>query len=163
MRYVDFHGYKIYEDGTIISKYGREITKRLNNGRYEVRLHVNGKRVNYTLSRLVYYVFKPFNIENKDLCVSYKDDNKLNVHLNNLYLTHRKNLIQGDNHKNRAKLTNEQVKEIRRLYKGTSGANQHDKKGYSLQDLANKYGVSKGNIRMIVTGESRNKKAYKLV
>jgi hypothetical protein len=162
MKSVDFHGYTIYENGKIIGLYGKEVKKRINNGRYEIRLNIEGKRKNYMVSRLVYYVFNPFDIEDKNICVSYKDNDKLNIDLSNLYLTHRKELIQGDKHQQRAKLTNEQAEEIRQLYKGKTGSNQHDKEGYSLSDLAAAYGVSKANIKMIIKGGSRNEKEYKL-
>lgn len=160
MRKIDFHGYTIYENGTIIGIYGKEVKKRLNNDRYEVRLNIEGKRKNFVASRLIYYAFNPFDIENKDLCVSFKDENKQNIHLDNLYLTERKNLIQGDKHTARSKLTNEQVEEIKQLYKGKSGSNQYNKEGYSLQDLADMYGVTKSNIMHIVKGLSRNEDDY---
>lgn len=162
MKSVDFHGYTIYEDGTVIGLHGKKIKINLNAGRYEVGLRIENKRVTYMLSRLVYYVFCPFDINDKDLCVSFKDNDKLNVHLDNLFLIQRKDLIQGDKHIARAKLSDEQVEEIRNLYKGKSGGNQFDKVGYSLKDLADKYGVTKSNIMWIVRGMSRNEDDYKL-
>ena len=110
----------------------------------------------------MYHAFHPFDIDDKNLCVSYKDDNSLNIHLDNLYLTHRKDLIQGDKHVTRAKITDEQAEEIRTLYKGKTGNNQFDKTGQSLQDLANMYGVSRSNIAMIIKKRSRNEDSYKL-
>lgn len=162
MEYVDYHGYKVYKDGTVIGLYGKEVKKRINKGRYEIRLNIDGKRKNFVLSRLIYHVFNPFDIDDKNLCVSYKDNDKLNVHLDNLYLTHRKNLIQGEKHKARAKLTDQQIKEIRELYKGKAGTSQHDKTSLSLNDLAKMYGVTKANIAHVVKGWSRNEKDYKL-
>lgn len=162
MKSIDFHGYTIYENGKIIGLYGKEVKKRLNNGRYEVRLNVEGKRKNYIVSRLVYHAFNPFDINDQNMCISYKDNDKLNINLDNLYLTQRKDLIQGDKHTQRAKLSDEQVKEIRQLYKGKTGSNQHDKTGYSLSDMAAMYGVSKANIKMIIKGGSRNEQEYKL-
>lgn len=162
MESVNFHGYTIYKDGTIIGLYGKEITKQINGGRYETRLNIEGKRRNFIVARLMYYLFVGFDIDNKDLCIIHKDGNYLNINLDNLKLKHRKDLIQGDKHNMRAKLTDEQTEEIRRLYKGKTGANQHDKEGYSLQDLANRFGVSKSNIAMIIKGRSRNEDEYKL-
>jgi len=162
MKHVDFHGYTIYEDGTIIGLYGKEVKQRIRDNRSEVRLYIDNKRKNYTTSRLVYHAFYPFDIDDKNLCVSYKDDNGLNIHLDNLYLAHRKDLIQGDKHVARAKITDEQAEEIRTLYKGKTGNNQFDKTGQSLQDLANMYGVSRSNIAMIIKKRSRNEDSYKL-
>lgn len=160
MRKRKFHGYTIFEDGTILGLHGRELKRRLNKGRYEVRLIVGDSRKNFTLSRLIYYVFNEFDIDNKDLCVTYKDENKLNIHLDNLELVHRSELVQGEGHSSIAKLSDEDVKTIRKLYRGKVSANQHNKTGHSLNDLAKMYNVSKGNIALIVRGESRNKKNY---
>lgn len=162
MRSVNYHGYTIYEDGTIIGLYGKEVKKSNNKGRYEVRLNIEGKRRNFVVARLIYHAFYPFDISDKNICISYKDNDKMHIHLNNLYQTERKNLIQGEKHINRSKLSNEQVEEIKTLYNGKTGSNQYDKVGFSLQDLANKYGVSKSNIMWIVKGMSREKDDYKL-
>lgn len=162
MKSVKFQGYTIYEDGTIIGLYGKEIKQRLRDGRYEVAISIEGKRKNFTTSRLVYYAFHPFDITDKNLCVSYKDENTENIHLDNLYLSHRKDLIQGDKHVKKSLITDEQAEEIRSLWSGKVGSNQHDKVGHSLNDLAKMYGVSKGNISMIIKGRSRNEEDYKL-
>lgn len=162
MKYKEYHGYKIHEDGTITGLNGRPVKQRIRNNRREIKLNVDGKRKNFIVSRLVYCVFYPFDWNDKNLCVSFKDGNSLNVHLSNLYLTNRKDLIQGSKHRNRAKLTDKQVKQIRQLYKGKAGNSQYDKEGYSLQDIANMYGVTKSNIYMILKGKSRNQKKYKL-
>lgn len=162
MKSVNYHGYTIYEDGTIIGLYGKEVKKRLNKGRYAIRLNIEGERKNFTVSRLIYHAFHPFDIANRDICISYKDGDKENIHLDNLYMEDRKNLIQGEKHISRAKLTDQQVDEIRSLYKGKSGVNQLDKISPSLQDLADKYGVTKSNIMWVVKKMSRNEDDYKL-
>lgn len=160
MKSVDFHGYTIYEDGTVIGLYGKEIKQHINGGRYQIRLNIEGKRRSFITSRLIYYVFNPFDIDDVNLCVTYKDDNPLNHHLDNLELIHRKDLIQGDGHRSRTVITEEQAEEIRSLYQGKTGSNQHDKEGYSLNDLAKKYNTSKSNIAAIVKGRSRNEDGY---
>lgn len=157
----NFHGYTFYEDGTILSLHGRPMKIRNNRGRKEIKLVVDGKRENFLVSRLMYKLFVGFDMENKDLCVIHKDDDKLNIHINNLALEHRKNLIQGDKH-TISKLTNEQAAEIRKAYRNKKGVNQHDKEGLSMNDLAKKYGVTKGQIQMIVKGWSRDEDSYKL-
>lgn len=162
MNYKIFHNYKIYKNGTIINKFGNKLKLRIKNNKYEVKLTINSERKNFIVSRLIYYVFLPFDIIDKNLCISYKDNNSLNIHLDNLYLIHRKDLIQGEKHKTIAILTDQQIKEIKELYKGKSGNNQYDKQNYSLQDLANMYNVTKGNIASIVKNKSRDKDNYKL-
>lgn len=164
MDYRIFSDYKIFENGAIINRYGKEITKRAHNGRYEVRLIVDGQRKNILLSRLMYWLFvEQFDYDNKDLCVSYKDGNGLNIDLNNLYLTERKNLIQGEGHRKRIKITDEQMEEIRQAYKGNQMySNQFTKTGASLKELADKYGVTKKEIHHIIKGTARNPENYKL-
>jgi hypothetical protein len=159
----DFYGYTIYEDGRIFNEKGKEIKKRIHNGKYEVRLIVNGTRRNFIFARLYYYLFiDSFEMDNKDLCISPKDGNHLNVDKNNLILIHRKDLIQGDKHKAIAKLTDKQIDEIKLLYTGWVGYNQHNKQGYSYNDLAKIYAVTKGEIAQIIQGRTRNQDKYKL-
>ncbi|HDK7195004.1 TPA: hypothetical protein PTV74_003311 [Clostridium botulinum] len=166
MNSKNFYSYIIYEDGTIKnSKTGRNIKYREHKGHYETRLTIKqGERKSFTMSRLLYWLFiEQFDYNNKNLCVSYKDGNKLNISLNNLYLTERKNLIQGEGHKAVTKLTDEQIKEIKKIYKGNEiNSNQYTKKELSLKDLANKYGVTKKEIHHIIKGTARNPKKYKL-
>lgn len=162
MKTAHYHGYTIHEDGTIIGLHGREIKKRIHNGRYEIRLRIKDKRINYILPRLLYYLFIGFDLTNKNLCITPIDGNHLNISLDNLQLTHRKDLIQGEKHKAMSKITDEEAENIRQIYKGKACVNQYDKSGISLQDLADQYGVTKGNIKMIVSGQSRNKDEYKL-
>lgn len=159
-----YHGYKIYKDGTIVGKYGKTISKRVRNGRYEVKLIIDGERKYMILSRLMYWLFvENFDLDNKNLCVSAKDDDFLNVHPDNLYLEERKNLIQGEKHKKRSKLTDEQIQEILETYKpNPMGANQYSENNVSYAKLAEKYGVSKANIAMVIKGRSRNSDEYKL-
>lgn len=162
VRKVDYHGYTIYEDGRIIGLHGREVKKRLHNGRYEVRLNLQGKRRNFLASRLIYYVFHPFDIDDKNLCVSFRDGDKRNIHLSNLFKIHRKELIQGEKHTKRSTLTDEEAEEIRQLYKGKSGSNLSDKTSLSYQDIADMYGVTKSNIMHIVLRKSRDAEQYRL-
>jgi hypothetical protein len=124
---------------------------------------VNNTKRYFVYARLYYYLFiEPFDIENKDLCVSPKDGSHLNVSKDNLILVHRKDLIQGDKHKAVAKLTDEQIEEIKLLYTGWVGSNQHNKQGFSYNDLAKMYAVTKGEIAQIIQGKTRNQDKYKL-
>lgn len=154
-------GYTFYEDGTVMGIYNKPLKTREHKGKLEVRLKVDGKEKYILLHRVLYYLFvEEFDISNKDLCVSTKDGNFKNLKLDNLVLKKRSELIQGFN--KIAKLTDEQVEEIRNLYYGISGTNQHDKVGYSYKDLAEMYGCTKGQIKFIINGECRNKAIYKL-
>lgn len=170
MEYREFFGYNIFENGSVYNQYGRKLkpTKKKDGRgyRYEIRLHTDKGRQSFILSRLLYYVFNPdFNIEDKNLCVVYKDreltrENKL--HIDNLEVKHRKDLIQGDSHHSVNVITSEVAEKIRSEYKGKAGKNQRDKKSPSYSDLAKKYNTSRENIIKIVKRESRNKEKYKL-
>ncbi|MGG1263808.1 hypothetical protein [Brevibacillus laterosporus] len=164
MDYRIFSDYKVYENGTIVNRYGKELSVQKRNGRYEVKLVVDGKRKNFILTRLMYWLFvEQFDMSNENLCVVAKDDNFLNVHPSNLRLTERKNLIQGEGHKKRAVLTDEQIEEILNIYEGNEfGSNQYSENKVSYTDLAKKYGVTKANIAMIIKKRSRNPEDYKL-
>lgn len=163
MKSVIFNDYEVYENGDIYNKYGRKVSIRTHDNRYEVTLTVEDKRKSFILGRLIYWLFiEQFNYDNKNLCVSYKDGNSLNIDLINLYLVERKDIIQGEGHRNRCKLSDEQIKEIKNEWNMKTGKNQYDKIGLSLNDLAKKYNVSKSNISMIIKGRSRDKEKYKL-
>lgn len=168
MNHRNFHGYTIYDDGTIIGLYGKTVTKRIHDGRYEVRLNIEGKRKNFIVARLIYHLFHAesdgaaFDINDPNQCITHKDGDKLNIDLNNLSMQLRKDLIQGESHSTIAKLTDQQVQDIRSQYKGRAGSNQLNKTSPSLKDLADEYGVSKSNIAAIIRGESRKSDDYKL-
>ena len=154
--------YEIFENGIIINtSTGKEISQRIKDKHKEVRLTLNGIRKNFITSRLVYWLFNDnFDIDNKDLCIVAED--LINFTLSDLKVVNRKDLIQGEKHKNVYKLTNEQVAEIKSLYIGKTGVNQHTKTGMSYSDIAKKYGVTRGLIASIIRGEIRNENSYKL-
>lgn len=162
MREKTFYDYTVYEDGTVLSKRGKPIYQRERDGRIEMQLTTNEGRKTFILSRFLYWLFiEQFDYNDKNLCVSFKDGNKSNIKLNNLYLTHRKNLIQGDGNRNRTKITEQQANAVRELYVGKVGANQHDKNGLSYKDIADILGVTKAEVAQIIKGRTRNKENYK--
>lgn len=166
----DFYGYKIHSDGKIENKHGRFLIPRIREKRSDIRLVVEGKRKNFTTARLVYCVFNNIDIFqlDKDQCITFKDGDKSNVSLDNLEMVYRGNLIQGDKHRSIAKLSKEEVEDIKRKYEATKHnrpVNQHDigdKTYNSYRSLAKEYGVTYPLIRQIITGETRDKEAYKL-
>ena len=71
--------------------------KHIDQNTYLVSITLKSKGKNYTtaIARYVYYVFvKPFEINNPDIIVSYKDYNGRNVKPENLYLTNRNELVR---------------------------------------------------------------------
>jgi hypothetical protein len=87
MRVVDlFSGYKIREDGVIISRFGRIVRPQISkNGYIRVELWSDGVGRKYLLHRLLAESFIP-NPENKPQ-INHKDGDKQNNHLNNLEWT----------------------------------------------------------------------------
>lgn len=117
-----------------------------------VDLRKDGKRYLKCVHRLVAETFIP-NPENKPQ-VNHKDGNKLNNTVNNLeWVTCSENQQhafdigikpQGENHP-KSKLTNEQVKLIRKMYKP-------NERGYGIKELSKKFNVSPSTIRQILVG-----------
>ena len=58
-----------------------------------ITLKHDGINTSTSTGRYVYYVFvKPFDLENKEILISYKDSDGRNLHYKNLFLTDRSNL-----------------------------------------------------------------------
>lgn len=90
----DFEGYIIRENGEVISKRDkRSMFIEDKNGIKSIRLVIKGERKAYNISRLLYYCFiGKFDINNRNLCISFIDGNKRNISLNNLCLTDRRGM-----------------------------------------------------------------------
>ena len=170
MKHRYFYDYCIYENGDVYNSRGKQLTHNIKEGRKEIRLTIApSKRKNYISARLVYCLFNDFDIEefDKDNCISFKDGDKLNISLDNLYCVYRGDLIQGQKHKVRCKLTDKQVEEIREKYNATKDnkpINQYNnsKQYNSYRSLAKEYGVTYPLIRHIIKGTTRNEELYKL-
>lgn len=150
MREIYFHGYTIREDGVVLSQFGRPLKMRWHNNHYEFRLKVGDERKSFIVARLIYNAFHPFGMSDRNLCVIHKDGDNRNLHLDNLALVERKDLIHGDKHV-RSLLSNAQAEEVRALY--AAG-------GVSMGQLAKRYEVSKSTIQSLI--ERRHRDYYKL-
>jgi hypothetical protein len=160
---VKYYDYTVYSDGTIENKSGRELKPRLQkDGHMSITLRLNKIKKYCSLARVIYHAFNPeFNVTDINNCVTFKDKNSQNCQLSNLYLAFRGDLIQGQKHK-KAKLSEQQIKEIKSLYQGEARRNQYEKtEKPSLLALAEVYGVSKQLIASVV--KKRHRTNYKLV
>ena len=163
-----FHEYTITEKGQVFGRTGSLRKPILKNGRYDMRFNTPNGKITYPLARVVYAAFNlDFDITDKNQCITFKDNNKLNIHLDNLICKFRGDLIQGEGHRNRIAITDQQVEQIRKEYQKTIDnrpINQHDKKEIynSYRSLAKKYNVTYGLIKQIIDGKTRNKSEYKL-
>lgn len=163
-----FYDYLIISSGNVYGKNGILRKPVLKNGRYEMRFNLpQGKKV-YPLARAIYKAFHDdFNIEDKNQCITFKDNDKLNVSLNNLICVFRGDLIQGDGHRNRIKLSEAIAEQIKLEYAETLNnrpINQYDNdKIYnSYRTLAKKYNVTYPLIKQVIEGSTRDKSKYKL-
>lgn len=134
---------------------------------HEYTITEKGKKT-YPLARAIYKTFNPdFDITDQNQCISFKDNNKLNIHIDNLIYIFRGDLIQGDGHHNGTSITEQQAEQIKKEYLETihnRPINQYDQeKPYnSYRKLAKKYGVTYTLIKQIIEGKTRNKANYKL-
>jgi hypothetical protein len=155
MNKVHLWGYTICDNGNIYGVRG----KKLNNSK---QVKINGKL--YFTSHLVYYAFNQdtFDLEDRNNIIIHLDGNQLNHRLSNLKLESKKIIVQGENNI-KSKLTDEQVEEIKELYKKgkEEKVDKHDPRvKYSYRQLAEMYGVSHTLIKGIIKGHFRNKENY---
>lgn len=168
MRTAEFYSYTITENGDVYGLYGNLRKPILKNGRLEMRFNLPEGHKVYPLARAVYKAFhEEFDIQDKNQCITFKDNDKMNVHIDNLVCAFRGDLIQGDGHRNRVKIREEIAEQIRKDYAETLNnrpINQFDKiKPYnSYRSLAKKYGVTYPLIKQVIEGKTRNQENYKL-
>lgn len=85
--YVEFHGYKVYRDGTVLNKKGTQFLKPFKNprrgGRFDLRytLHYRGKKKKWLAQRLVAACFLG-PIDSHE--INHKDRDTFNNHVDNL-------------------------------------------------------------------------------
>lgn len=116
MEYRVFSGYMFYEDGTVRNPLGIKLSKRVHQGRYDIKIFINGKRRNILFARLYYWLFvEQFDINDRNLCVISLDGNHLNTIPSNLKLVERKSMLQGEGHK-KTKISDQQIEEMKISY-----------------------------------------------
>jgi hypothetical protein len=168
LRTANFYEYTITEHGQVYGRTGKLRKPVLKNGRYEMRFITDTGNKVYLLARAIYAAFNPnFNITDQDQCITFKDNNKLNIHIDNLICKFRGDLIQGDGHRNRTSITDQQAEQIKKEYAETISnrpINQYDATEVynSYRTLAKKYNVTFPLIKQIIEGKTRNKENYKL-
>jgi hypothetical protein len=154
----DIPGYEgLYQADTKGNIYGRRFRKPLKQQKHQDYVWVglysrDGKRKVVSVHRLVALTFLP-NPDNKPT-VNHKDGDKLNNQMSNLeWATHSENIFHAVNklgmnrgeRQGNNKLTVLQVQEIVAL-----------RDSMTAQELADKYGVHKTNVQMILRGDRWN-------
>lgn len=143
-----YFDYAVYENGTIISKFGTVLMPtKTKAGYYIVNLHIDKKRKKMYVHRIVAlcYIDNP---ENK-ATVNHKDGDKSNNSVKNLeWLTqidNAKHAWSSGLNNNSFKLNKNQVDEIKYLYSNTKT---------SHRELALKYNVTHTQIYNILNNKS---------
>ena len=115
MRKVSLWGYTIFENGKVVGLQGKEIKQ---GKQIKVKWGNTGKSKMVSYARFVYYAFnyKNFNFNDKTIVIKHKNGNEEDCSIDNLTTINRKYINQGENNIS-SKLTDEQVKEIKELYK----------------------------------------------
>lgn len=149
----DFDDYEVSENGEVRSlKYGKEIILKgrlSKDGYLRYTLHKNGKAYEFKGHRLVAEAFIP-NPENKPTINHINGDKTCNKKWNLAWATKKEQMqhayklgLKRPIEPKNKKLTNEQVLEIRKIYKAHS-------KDYGMIALAKKYKVSEATIKRCV-------------
>lgn len=164
-----FEGYEVSDLGRVrswISRHGRRSEPRPMkpapdaHGYLRVTLRLNGAPVYRKVHQLVLEALVGPCPDGMEGC--HNDGNRANAALTNLRWDTRPNnfadkIEHGTHHRgNRcptSKLTEAQVKEIRKTYGPAVGTGYHSINGVTYDELASRYGVSKAAISLIVREE----------
>ncbi len=141
---VLYHGYRVYRDGRILSKRGREIQSYyFTYPNSHVSLTIDGKVVKKNKALLIYNLFSEAPADTSINVLRFKDGNTANADFDNLYLVSRKEHYKECREQGRGsnRFDAKTKKKIRREYYG---------KNVSLRALCSKYGCSLLTIQKIV-------------
>lgn len=152
MDYVDFHGYKVYKDGTIIGKTGKPLKMQIKRGYLVFHDSTRKNRKYYSAHRIVAQCFIP-NPDNKPQ-VNHINGIKTDNRVENLeWVTASENTKHAHStglaqvRKGEAvitsKLTTEDIQYIRSNY-------ERYNKDKNMTALAKQFGVSRSQIHKII-------------
>lgn len=115
-----YHGYRIYRDGRIVSKSGKEISSYFfTYANSHVSLTIDGKKVKKNKAILIYNLFSDTPIDTTMYVLRFKDGDTSNTAYDNLYLVSRQEYLRTCRETGRGQNRfDEKTKEkIRRKYK----------------------------------------------
>lgn len=146
------YGYSFHSDGTVYNKNGKKLTHRYNAKgtafvviRQPVKVNTceTTKQKKIAIALFIYRNYHGLD-HNKRILLGYKDGNKANCDINNLYETTGMHLLSKG-----------QVDEIRASYKNKDRHfnNTYNKDSPSIRDLAKKYEVSVNVIQRVLKGD----------
>lgn len=144
-----FNGYTVFENGTIIGKFGKTLKPRKARGGYLRIVISNGveNQKQYSVHRLVAELFIP-NPDNKPE-VNHRDRNKENNHKDNLeWATRRENNIHAPSQKGRTGRLSVQSKSV--IHKQTGIV--YD----SIKQAADTYGIEHKSLCASISRGSKN-------
>ena len=151
-----FHGYNVSIDGIIYKKNGEPFKMQNKLGYLAVNLRIKNKTRQYTIHRLVIYLFgkNKKNFNNYSMQVNHKDGNKKNNHLDNLeWVTASQNTKHAydmglcENVKKRTSEVNS-----KKVYDTKSGLYYN-----SIKEASECKHINYGTLRNMLNGHDRNK------
>lgn len=130
---------EVVDDKTWISKYSTT------NGYPKIQIYTNGKNFSHKIHRLIYFMTKQ--ILNTEQCLCHIDDNRLNVHPDNLFVGTRQenNIDKAKKFRTNSELCEADIHNIVYLY---------DVGGWIQEVIGEKYNISQAQVGRILRGES---------
>lgn len=149
----EYDGYLFDDKGNFYNRKMKQLKIRLNSkNNNKADIKINGATVN--AGRYFYAAFhEEFNIEDTDMCISFKDGDKSNLCIDNLMCVHRTKIHKPDERKRKCKVNPEIEQEIKNKYKKTFAGLYAIDENYKLHLLANiscKYKVTIGKLKSII-------------
>lgn len=136
--FVLYKGYKVYRDGTIISKNGRIISAyNLTHEGSHVKLKINGKTMVKNKAVLVYSCFGE-EVDIYRYFIQFKNGDVTDASFDNLYLLDKKEYFSQMNFRGESRFTDNEKKKILREYKKRVQAEQN----VSIRSFAIRYNCS---------------------
>ena len=129
-----FHGYKIYQNGDIVSPHGNTLSAyTLTYPGSHITIKIKGKMHKRNKARLVYAAFSKEKVNLNQYIIKFKDGDTYNTAFSNLYLVSRKEYYMEKECRGQTKFTDDVRREIRMDYQTGE---------FSIRKLCSKYQCS---------------------
>ncbi len=145
---IDYHGYKVYRTGEIITPKGYESKGYFFTYPFShVSIKYDGKTHKVLRAKLIYELFSRSKVSGKYI-IRFKDGDSRNCDFDNLYLESRKDYVKKTPGANKRKFTKQKETRIRNTYYDENRNKRAD--APSIRELASKYKCSITTIQRIL-------------